>query len=463
MKHHAFSPRGAAAAVAMAIVLAGGTTTGAMAAVTSASAASARQATPTVPGAPTGLTAAAGNGVATLSWASPSSDGGSAVSSYVIEGGRSPSGGGIMEKVGSPGHAATIGGLTNGTTYSFRVHAENAYGDGAAATVTVTPQGPGPVQDSASVPGPPAGLKSSYGGGFIALSWSPPTSTGGSPVTGYRVYLGSSPSLAGARVFPASGTSFRATDVENGSRYYIKVTAVNAAGEGRPTRVISVTPLAPNAPAWPSRPTGLTAHARRGAVVLSWSPPKGGLNAGEGYVIYMGTSSGHEGAKPSIPYLIEGATSYRIARLKNGTRYYFQVALLDRATRVSARSAEVSAVPRAGSATGPAAGPPAAAGAPAGSGAGAAAQPSASPLAGSELAQDGTSPSLPAGQAVLLVALVLAAVAFGITAIMLIRRRRYDRRYDRRYGPVPAPRRPHDDQPTGQYHRTEEMNGPRYR
>jgi len=248
MKHHAFSPRGAAAAVAMAIVLAGGTTTGAMAAVTSASAASARQATPTVPGAPAGLTAAAGNGTATLSWASPSSDGGSAVTSYVIEGGTSPSGGGIMEKVGSPGHAATISDLTNGTTYYFLVHAENAYGDGAAATVTVTPQGPGPVQDSGSVPGPPAGLKSSYGGGFIALSWSPPTSTGGSPITGYHVYLGSSPSMAGARMFPASGTSFRATDVENGSRYYIKVTALNAAGEGPPTRVISVTPLAPPAP-----------------------------------------------------------------------------------------------------------------------------------------------------------------------------------------------------------------------
>jgi len=135
------------------------------------------------------------------------------------------------------------------------------------------------------------------------------------------------------------------------------------------------------------------------------------------------------------------------------------VALLDRDNRLSARSAEASAVPRAGHAPGPAVGPSAGTGAPAGSGADAAAQPSASPLAGSELAQDGTSPSLPAGLVVLLVALVLVAVAFGITAIMLIRRRRYDRRY----GPVPAPRRPYDDQPTVQYRRTEDMNGPRYR
>ena len=456
MKHHAFSPRAAAAAAAMAIVLAGGSTTGAMAAVTSASAPTARQGTPTVPGAPTGLTATPGNGIATLSWSPPSSDGGSPVDFYVIEGGTSPSGGGIAEKVGGAGHTATISGLTNGTVYYFRVHAQNAYGDGASATVPAAPQGPG------SVPGPPTGLKTSYGGGFIALSWSPPTSAGGSPITGYHVYLGYSSSLVGARVFATSGTSFRDTDVENGSQYYIKVTALNATGEGPPTPVTSVIPLAPDVPRpGPSRPTGLTAQARRGAVILSWSPPKGGLQAGDGYLIYIGTSSGHEGAKPSVPYLIQNATSYTIAPLKDSTRYYFQVALLDGNNRVSARSAEVSAVPRAGagSAPNPAAGPPAGAGAPAGSGLNATAQPSASPLRGTELAQDRTSSSLPAGLIIRLVALVLAAAAGGTTAIMLLRRQRYDRRY----GPVPAPRRPHDDQPTAQFRRTEQMNGPRYR
>ncbi len=70
---------------------------------------------------------------------------------------------------------------------------------------------------------------------------------------------------------------------------------------------------------------------------------------------------------------------------------------------------------------------------------------------------------MPTGLVVLLVALVLAAAAGSATAVMLRRRRRHDRRYDGRYGPAPAPRRPHDDQPTGQFSRTEEMNGPRYR
>jgi hypothetical protein len=86
-----------------------------------------------------------------------------------------------------------------------------------------------------------------------------------------------------------------------------------------------------------------------------------------------------------------------------------------------------------------------------------AAQPSASPLRDRKATQDRTLSSLPTGLVVLLVALVLAAAAGGATAVMLLRRRRYDRRY----GPAPAPRRPHDDQPTGQSSRTEEMNGPR--
>jgi large repetitive protein len=143
----------------------------------------------------------------------------------------------------------TIGGLTNGTAYYFRVHAQNAYGDGASATVTVTPQGPG------SVPGSPTGLKTSYGDGFIALSWSPPTSTGGSPVTGYHVYLGYSSSFVGAREFTTSGTSFRLTDAENGSQYYIKVTALNAAGEGPPTPVTSVVPVPHVVPTQPVAPS----------------------------------------------------------------------------------------------------------------------------------------------------------------------------------------------------------------
>jgi fibronectin type III domain protein len=377
MKFHAFSPRASATAVGIAVLLICGNAAGAMAAVTSTPAPAAPQVTttatatvvpdtPTPPGAPAGLTAAPGNGTVTLSWSAPSSDGGSPVDGYVIQGGTSPSDASITDQV--TGTTATMSGLTNGTTYFFRVNAHNSSGDGAVATVTVTPDG-----------------------------------TPATPVT-------PAPHTAPAQAGPAS-------------------------------------------------PAGLTAQPRRGEVVLSWSPPPGGLKTGEGYLIYMATSPGHEGAKPSVPHLVEFTTSYTVAPLNDGTRYYFQVALLD-GTQVSPRSAEVSAVPGAGAAPGPTPG----VGAQAKSdvdkaGAG---QPTAAPLPATEAAKHRASSSPPAGLIVLLAGLSLAATG-GAIAIVLVQRRR--RRHGQGYGyaPVPAPRRPHDDQPVRPSSRIEELNGPRYR
>jgi Fibronectin type III domain len=453
MKHHAFSPRAvAAAAAAMAVLLVGGTTIGAAAAVAATPAPSARQGTPTVPGAPTGLTATPGNGTATLSWSAPSSDGGSPVDDYVIEGGTSPSGGGIEDNVG--GHAATIGGLTNGTAYYFRVHAQNAYGDGASVTVKVTPPG--------SVPGSPTGLKTSYGDGFIALSWSPPTSTGGSPITGYHVYLGYSSSFAGAREFTTTGPSFRLTDAENGSQYYIKVTALNAAGEGPATPVTSVIPVPHAVPTRPVAPSGLTARVSHRSVILSWSQPGGGTKVSD-YLVYVGTRPIRSFMRSFDEVPDPRVHTYTVTGLPAGAQYYFRVLAVG-ANSVSLPSNETSVFLGAGTATGT--------GTSAGSGTtpvsstgvvtaspAAHGQPNAAGRPGIELAQDSASSGLPAGLVVLLAALVLAAAAGGATAVMLLRRRRYDRRY----GPVPAPRRPHDDQPTGPVSRTEELNGPRYR
>jgi Fibronectin type III domain/PASTA domain/Divergent InlB B-repeat domain len=94
----------------------------------------------TVPGAPTGVTATAGPGQATVSWTAPASDGGSAIIGYVV----TSFIGGVAQSTTSVGVVTQtiVAGLTNGTTYTFRVAALNGVGQGlqAADSNPVTPQ-----------------------------------------------------------------------------------------------------------------------------------------------------------------------------------------------------------------------------------------------------------------------------------------------------------------------------------
>lgn len=78
----------------------------------------------TVPGAPTGVTAKAGNASATISFTAPASDGGSPIISYIV----TSSPGGITAS--GPRSPIIVKGLTNGTPYTFTVQATNKIGTG---------------------------------------------------------------------------------------------------------------------------------------------------------------------------------------------------------------------------------------------------------------------------------------------------------------------------------------------
>ncbi len=88
-----------------------------------------------VPGAPTVISATAGDGEATVSFTPPASDGGSPIMEYtVISSPEGKTGSGLTSPI-------TVEGLTNGTAYTFTVIATNANGDSlpSAESESITP------------------------------------------------------------------------------------------------------------------------------------------------------------------------------------------------------------------------------------------------------------------------------------------------------------------------------------
>jgi chitodextrinase len=197
----------------------------------------------TAPGAPSGLTASAGNAQVSLSWQAPSSDGGAAVTSYnVYQGGR--------KAATVSGTGATVKNLANGTAYSFTVTAVNKAGEGpASGAASATPAA------AVTKPGAPNGLSASPGNGKVTLSWTAPKSTGGATITSYNVYQG------GKKAATVSGTGATVNNLVNGTAYSFTVTAVNKAGEGPASGSASAKPAGASASASASGSASASASA----------------------------------------------------------------------------------------------------------------------------------------------------------------------------------------------------------
>jgi subtilisin family serine protease len=105
----------------------------------------------TVPAAPTGVTAVAGNAQATVAWTAPSDSGGSPILGYVA----TADPGGASCATTAPATTCTITGLANGVAHTVRVRAINTAGASplSAPSTPVTPQAPPPPPPP---PPPPA-------------------------------------------------------------------------------------------------------------------------------------------------------------------------------------------------------------------------------------------------------------------------------------------------------------------
>ncbi len=270
-----------------------------------------------VPAAPTGVVAVAGNASANVSWTAPS-DGGSPITSYTI----TPFIGAVAQTAttitGSPpATAATVTGLTNGTAYTFTVTATNAVGSGPASapSVAVTPTAP-------TAPAAPTGVVAAAGNASANVSWTAP-SNGGSPITSYTItpFIGAVAQTATTITGSPPATAATVTGLTNGTAYTFTVTAANIVGPGpASTPSAAVTPTGPTAPA---APTGVVAVAGNASAAVSWTAPSNG-----GSTITSYTITPYIGAVAQTATTITGSpptTSASITGLTNGTAYTFTV------------------------------------------------------------------------------------------------------------------------------------------
>ena len=277
-------------------------------------------ATPTVPGlpgAPRFLSSVVGRERVTLSWWSPLATANTVVTDYVIE--QSTDAGAtwtVYPDAVSTSTSALLSPLTAGVTYTFRVRAVSAAGQGSPSnTVVAVPLSFNPPTAVRNV-----AASSRLLGAYVY--WSSPIDNGGSPVTAYTVDWsvdGGTTWIGSTRVnAPATWASL--SGLAGDTVHTVRVRAINAYGTG-PDASVAVTPQGLRAP---SEPRNLWVNVGFNSASLYWSTPiNSGGTAITGYVVEHSVNQGTTWTRSAV--LSQFARSLQLTGLAGGVPHRFRV------------------------------------------------------------------------------------------------------------------------------------------
>jgi subtilisin-like proprotein convertase family protein len=264
---------------------------------------------------PLNVQAIGGNGQVALTWSAPSSNGGSTLRDYLVQsstdGGRSWST--VADGV-STNTAATVTGLINGISYTYRVAAKTDFATGAysPATAAIVPL---------AVPGQITGLQAQAGAGMVNLNWRAPASTGGRPVSDYTIEY----SVAGTATWvpwahaASTATSATITGLAADAGYLFRVRPVTSFASGQP--VATTEAVVPSQP-----PTRVTGRAGNGSVALMWVPPR---TTGPARITDYRVQYSVDGVNWTTAVDgVSAASRVTVRGLANGTSYVFRVAAI---------------------------------------------------------------------------------------------------------------------------------------
>ena len=258
-----------------------------------------------------------------VNWTAPSNTG-PAIDNYDLRYREGTGGSWINGPQNVSGTSATIGSLTEGTSYQVQVLARNAEGDSPWSL-------PGSGQTGAlGAPDVPHSLDATPGNGQVMLSWVQPS--GGAEVTDYEYEL----DLSGTWISTGStATDYTVRNLTNGQSYTFRVRAANSAGQSAASSAsASVTPATV-----PGAPTGLSATVSDQRVDLIWTAPTS--NGGQSITDYEYEQDG------SGTWISTGstATSYMVHNLTNGQPYRFRVRALNSVGAGAASAASPNITP----------------------------------------------------------------------------------------------------------------------
>lgn len=175
----------------------------------------------TVPNPPLAVTADPGDTEVTVSWGAPSNPGSAPIVGYTA----TAAPGGQQCTSLAPDTDCSIGGLTNGTPYTFTVVAWSQAGSSAPSlpSAKVTP---------GTTPGAPTGVTATAATKSAVVKWTAPASSGSTPLLGYTVTAAPGGHTCSAL---APNLQCRVAGLRAGTSYTFTVAAKNSYGFGDPS------------------------------------------------------------------------------------------------------------------------------------------------------------------------------------------------------------------------------------
>lgn len=240
------------------------------------------------PATPTNVVATPANGRATLTWSATvnirairsthyevqySSDGGASWTTFPLQ--------------PLPIRRATVTGLSNETSYVFRVATINAFGKSAysANSSPVVPVSP---------PAVPTSLTATPGNTKALLQWTAPPD-GGRPITNYVIQYSMNNGRSWTTFAHTASTATNATvtGLTNGRNYVFRVSAINELGMGTFTQKTNAIKPAITVPGTPNSVSySYVSRVGGSDFLLSWNAPDDGGSPITGYSIKTSTDRG---------------------------------------------------------------------------------------------------------------------------------------------------------------------------